>query len=534
MFLRRIGLLYVVMAFFCTSILASALFVPHAFAATDPITITSQTATETFPKGIDFQVSVQDGTDSIAEATLTLSSSKPHYIQVERTIPIATPQQTLTLHWHEDTTSSNTFIYPGTVITYKWQFHDNATHWYTQDLQALTIIDNRFNWQHLTQGQIQVNWYSRSTDFGQVVLKQAVDNVKRISGNLGGTLLHPINLWVYQTPEDFRGSLPSSTHEWVGGIAFPSLDEASVVVDSTNADTLVRDMPHELTHLVFHQLTEQGILAPLWFDEGMAMYNQVYREPDITQRFNHALATHTLLRLNTISYTFPADADVAYLAYAQSWNLIGYIYTTFGQTKMAKLIALMNGKTGEFNDDMKQALSEDQVHLENQWRVQLNQPSVLTPADMAQATPLPASGTPSSPVTTSDIYTPLFIVAGLLLIFLPIAGLSGVLVYQRRRRHKDFQTQQAQHVLTPTLPAYGYRPYQPYRQPSQQYPQQLIRPTIPFESYGDMITPPVLYSDSTRLYTDPTQYMQQQQFQPPMQQGQEYINRPPPKQAPQE
>ncbi len=527
----RVYLLRMVVAFFCASVLSPVLFMSHVSASTDPITITSQTATETFPKGIDFQVSVQDSAAMISDATLILSSSKPRYVQVERTVPVSTPQQTLTLHWHEDTTSADAFIYPGTIIHYKWQLHDNANNWYTQqDQQTLTVIDNRFDWQHLTQGLVQVNWYGQSIGFGQTVLSQALNNVRRISGNLGGALLHPVNLWVYQTPEDFRGSLPPGVHEWVGGIAFPPLDEASIVVDNPNADTLIRDMPHELTHLVFHQLIAQGILAPLWFDEGMAVYNQTYQEPDMLQTFKHALATHTLLRLNAISYTFPADADAAYLAYAQSWKLISYMYTTFGQTKMAKLITLMNGATTEFNEDLKQALGEDQIHLENSWRVQLNQPSVLTPADMAQSTPQASNAPLPHPVGGSDAVTPLLLFAGILLILLPITGLSGFFVLQRRRQRRDLLAQQAQQVIAPTFPPYGYR------QPYQQYPQlqQQTHPIMPFESYGSGTMLPNPYSNTTQPYTDPEHYTQQQSPSQSMQQRQEYPSQQPPKQAPQE
>lgn len=534
MFSRRISLVSIVIAFFCASFFSTTLFIPHTLAASDPISITTQTATETFPKGIDFQVTVQDTASAISQATLILSSNKPRYMEVERDVAVTTPQRALTLTWHEDTSGSN-FVYPGTPINYKWQFHDNANHWHTQDQHTITVIDNRFDWQNLTQGQVEVHWYGQAADFGQIVLSQAIDNVKRISNNLGGSLLHPINLWVYQTSNDFHGSLPPDVHEWVGGIAFPPLNEASIVVDSPNAATLVRDMPHELTHLVFHQLTEQGVLAPLWFDEGLAVYNQSYHEPEMLQSFKQALATHALLRLSEISYNFPANANTAYLAYAQSWNLIGYMYTTFGQTKMATLISLMNGKQNEFNNDLKQALGEDQIHLENQWRVQLNQSSVLTAADMPQSTPQSSGNTLTNPVT-SDTITPLLVLLGLLLIILPLVGVSGAFVYQRRKRQREIALQEAQRILSSTFPPYVSRslyqqPYQQYPQPTQQSQQQ--RPTMPFESYGDMTIAPIPYNDSPLPYTDPRHYQAHQEHtpQPP---GQEYMSQPPPKQAPQD
>lgn len=528
MFSRRIYLVQLLLACFCASTLSSVLFLPHAFAATNanPITVTAQTVTETFPKGIDFQITIQDTAGTVSQATLAIASNKPHYMQVARRVTIDTQQATETLKWHEDTTGDG-FLFPGTVLNYKWELYDSNGNSYVQQAQPFTVLDNRFDWQLLKQGQIDVHWYGQSSDFGQIVLSQAIDNVKRISGNLGGTLLRPINLWIYQTPEDFRGALSPGVHEWVGGIAFPSLNEASIVVDSVNAETLIRDMPHELTHLIFHQLTEQGILAPLWFDEGMAVYNQTYHEPDMKQVFKAALASHKLFRLNTITYDFPASSDAAELAYAQSWNIVSYMYTTFGQEKMAKLIALMNSTNGEFGVDIKQALGEDQVHLENQWRIQLNQSSVLTSADMVPVTP--QSATPTFPQQSStDFTTPLLLLAGVLLIILPIAGFWGVVAYQRRNRQKALTLQQAQTILNTTFRPYGAEGPQPYQQ-GQPYIQQQW-PASPFAAYGDTAIPPMPYVDPTKAYTDPARYAGQQ---PPVP-NQGYVQYGPSKQAPQE
>lgn len=523
MYSRRVSLLFVI-AFFCAGLFSSTLFIPRALAATNPFTITAQTATATFPKGIDFQVTVTDTASAISQATLVLSYNFPRDIELQRAVNVTTPQQTLTLRWHEDTTGDN-FVEPGTTLSYKWQFHDTVGNDNAQTQRSFAVIDNRFNWQNLTQGQVEVHWYGQSTDFGQTMLSQAVDNVKRISAKLGATLHHTIDLWVYQTSSDFHGSLPPDVHEWVGGIAFPSLNEASIVVDSPNAETLIRDMPHELSHLIFHQLTEQGILAPLWFDEGMAVYNQTYHEPDMTLQLKKSLLNHSLLRLSEIAYTFPANSDSAYLAYAQSWNLVGYMYATFGQAKMTNLISRMGGRQGEFNDDLKQALGEDQIHLENQWRLQLNQSSVLTPSDGTQTSP---AQTTSPPSTQPDYYTPLLAVVGLLLIILPLAGVSGLFAYQRRKRQRELALQEAERVMALTFPPYGFRPAQPYPSRQMQQPQ---RPALPFESYRTL--PPVSNVDATRPYTDPRYYHpRQEQFpQPP---GQEYTSQPPPRQAPQE
>ena len=146
----------------------------------------------------------------------------------------------------------------------------------------------------------------------------------------------------------------------MGGEAHPALYEAFISVIDENDDTLLRDMPHELTHLVFHQLVAQGQPVPTWFDEGLAVYNQLFHEPEMKDRFKQAVIDKALLRLDTISDSFPAGGDAAYLAYAQSWDLITYMYTTFGQSKMKLLIKKMNDPESDFNDALTQALGLDQ------------------------------------------------------------------------------------------------------------------------------------------------------------------------------
>jgi hypothetical protein len=306
---------------------------------------------------------------------------------------------------------------------------DSAGNQYTNQSQSFTVTDSRFNWLHMNQGLLQVNWYNRPTNFGQTVMNQASDNIKRIGDDLGGGLNHPINLWVYQSSNDFKGSLPPDEHEWVGGIAFPRANAASIVVENLDDVTLQRDMPHELTHLIFHQLINQGIMAPTWFDEGLAVYHQIYHEPEMTLTLKDALTKHTLLRLNTIASTFPADTNQAYLAYAQSWNLVAYMYHTFGQSKMIALIKAMNQPQNDFGQDLQQALSIDQLHLENQWHLSLNQPAILSPADRS-----PAAHPQTVTVTLTDPKEPLYLSIGILLVILPALGMSYLFVYQKRSR----------------------------------------------------------------------------------------------------
>jgi Peptidase MA superfamily len=434
--------------FFLISLMASCLltlfFAPlatarHALALSnipnDAITITSQSYSVHFPDSITFNVSASDASSTFVSASINVTIHSSVGVE-SHPVPIANSLRALRLTWKQDT-SGNNFMPAGSAVYYSWRFTDQTGDTFAEPVQQLTTVDTRFNWQHLTQGLLQVNWYNRSPDFGQSILNVAGGDVKNTGNMLGGGLVNHINLWVYQTDADFHGSLPPGTYEWVGGIAFPSLDEASIVVAGIYDITLKRDMPHELTHLIFHQLIKDGensgVFAPIWFDEGLAVYNQGYHEPDMMNRLDQALATKSLLRLSDISDSFPSDADQAYLAYAQSWNLITYMFNTFGQTKMDRLIKDMDNPQNDFGQDLTLALGLDEVHLENQWRLYKKQPGILTPD---QITPTPqVTQKPSVQINVSgDDRSWILVAFGGLLVFGSLLGLIVLFAVVNRRR----------------------------------------------------------------------------------------------------
>ena len=468
MFLRPIHLLRLMLLCFISMLLFSfsfALSSKPASAFASPITILAQSDTVHFPNYIDFSLTAVDNADAITSATIYITfKDTPYAGETEFPVTISHPAQRVTLNFRDDTSNTQNFHSPGTPVEYYWMLQDSAMRQSVALPQDFTTIDTRFLWQHLSHGLLQVNWYNRPADFGQLLLNKANDSVTHISQLLGSGLLHPTNLWVYASNDDFHGALAPNSYEWVGGEADPYLKEAFISVIDANDDTLVRDMPHELTHLVFHQLIAQGPIPPTWFDEGMAVYNQLYHEPDMRARFEEALTTKSLIRLYNITDGFPADADQAYLAYAQSWDLIDYMYKTFGQAKMTLLIQKMNNSQTDFDQQLIASLGLDSLHLENQWRIHLGQSTVLTPDQITPTTQPTVQPTPTATVTVTDSTTPILVTTGALLIFLPILGIIAILVYQRRKRQQQAQAALATQGMPGNLAPNGqYFPSPPYR-----------------------------------------------------------------------
>ena len=488
MLLRRfyISLLIalVLFTFFLSPIVASR--VAHGLVlSNNPITVTSRSFSEKFPDYIDLSANAHDVAGTINRASIVLTFSAGGE-QEEHTVPLNKPGNVISVSWREGTNGTNGshFIPPGMQVYYFWKFWDSAGNKLTDAQQKFSTIDTRYIWQHLTKGLLQVNWYDRPQDFGQFVLGKADANIQSISDNLGSGLIQPINLWIYATDQAFHGSLAPGAYEWVGGEALPALHEASIVVADTTNDTLVRDMPHELTHLVFHQLIAQGITAPTWFDEGLAVYNQTFREAELQARWEKALTSHSLLRLSQISDNFPADADQAYLAYAQSWQLLDYMYHTFGKPRMVQLIKLMNNPLTTFDQDLKQALGVDQLHLENQWRLSQGQPAVLTTNKVTQ-TPQPVIQVKQAQ-NVSINYTTFWLLIGLGIFLVLVSLISLIVLVIYSVRHKTALKEKA-HAPDPTNwqqgnQAFNYQYSDPstYMQTSR-YTQPSSQPVSPYQ-----------------------------------------------------
>lgn len=457
-------------ACFCASL---ALARP-AFAASNPIRITAQTDAMHFPSSVDFYVTATDASSSITQAAIYLTFGVEGYLEHD-TISF-TPARKVSLSWQENTSSDNTFVNAGTPVPYYWQFQDSAGNSYTGPQQHFTLIDSRFSWQHLSKGLLQVDWYNRPQSFGQFMLKQANQDITHIQSVLGGKLISPVTLWIYQTSSDFQSSLDtafSSVSISYRAQAFPGLSEVLIVVADPSDTSVTVDMPYTLTQLVLAQLTAHAIEVPTWLNVGLSVYNESSHAPQLSTTLQAALASHSLLRLDDISDGLPDDPNQAYLASAQSWNLVSYMYKTFGNAKMALLIHTMNTPLLDFNDSLKQALGIDQLHLENQWRLSLHQPPVIGTNQHPASTPTGQS--------TADMTLPVILVV----VFIILIAAAGIFfIKQRRKRERQQVTGRQSQQPGPLLQ--GQDQFSEQMNAVQSLPPQTTGGQAPYREYSVM------------------------------------------------
>ncbi len=465
--------------FFILALLLMALlfvlFPNRAGAAGGGITISNQAGSVDFPKSMTFTISVQDDTSIVNDAHLHLDINR-HDSTEDIPVKIAALDHREELSDQEDISGIH-YLATGSQVIYYWTLVDEASHTLTTPSKTLTVTDTRFNWSSLTADQVTVHWYNRDQAFGQMLLDTAGGDVKKTTHGLGGTRLgHQIDVWVYSQIDDFKGSLKPGSYEWIGGEARPDLNAGFFVVEDENDLNLKRTMPHELTHLVLHQLTH-NIMIPIWFDEGMAVYNQQYHEQSLEVHFQQALKSQSLIPLKDFSYSYPRDNMKANEAYAQSWKLMDYMYKRFGQDKMSELVTkLGRSDVTDFDTVYKTVFHEDVAHLENDWHLSLHQPATLTNTASTETQPQ------SLVQTGMDTTTMLLLVLGVALVMGAIVLIVVVLVMQSQKNQKEMAAQSTNQMFYQHPSAYpmpqqnyhyahseGYRPIEQSQVPRSEH-----------------------------------------------------------------
>ena len=338
---------------------------------------------------------------------------------------------------------------PGTTIEYWWKLTDTNGDTFKTDRQTYLYLDNRHDFETLSNDRVAVYWYRGGDKFGQALFDQANIALERLEANVGVRVDNAVSIFVYGSHQDLLDAIAVGAQEWTGGQAFPEFGSVVIGITPDNLEWGLKATTHELTHLVVHQATDNpyGDL-PRWLDEGLAVYNEDPDNLDFQFRdsFKDAVKNDDLMTLQTLSSSFPADSNAANLAYGESGAVVKFIIDTYGTDAMANLLSIFS--EGELYDKaLTQALGVDTHGLDNQWRASLNLPPLpdiqpATPASAAPAEqPKPTAantGAASTPTIEPASTEPPSSSSGLPCVsgVAPLAVL-GMMIFARRKKESE-------------------------------------------------------------------------------------------------
>ncbi|HEX7475520.1 MAG TPA: peptidase MA family metallohydrolase [Dehalococcoidales bacterium] len=329
------------------------------------ITVSNSTAQMSFPLTLNFSAMAKSNIN-ITDIRLRYQVEQASFAQVtsEVFIPV-NPSSTVNVKYGLDMKKVGG-LPPGTYVDYWWVAKDASGSRLETSPVQYQITDNRYKWQNISQGKINLYWYQGDNSFAQSLMSAAQQALVKLASNTGATPSKTVNLYIYASAQDLQGAL-IYPNEWTGGVAFVQYNNVAIGISPSNLAWGQTTVTHELTHIVIFQVTFNPFSGlPVWFNEGLAMYNQGALDSQFTAPLNQAINSNSLISVRSISSPFSANSAKANLSYAEAYALIDYLLKQYGPTKMQAL--LDNFKQGNTYDGAFKAVYGFNLDgLNSQW-----------------------------------------------------------------------------------------------------------------------------------------------------------------------
>ncbi len=233
------------------------------------------------------------------------------------------------------------YLTPNTVVTYRWRAITDGEATLT-DPATIRYVDDRpgFDWQSLQLGEATVHWYGGAEDqarrFGEVTAV-GVDQAEDL---LGTELAGPVDVFVYESQEDFFGALGPGAREWTGAAAYSDIRTIFMWLGGGSASYLEQVMVHEVTHIVFHDATDNPFHEPArWLNEGVATWSKTQSDDGERQVVESEAAGEGLFAFDAITEQFPIGDRGAVLSYAQGTSMVQRIIDEYGTEAIGEIMA---------------------------------------------------------------------------------------------------------------------------------------------------------------------------------------------------
>jgi len=359
-------------------------------------------AEATYGEQMTFSVELPGGAPERLELLLRFGDSEVSVVS-----PVAPGATSASYVWD----ASERTVTPNTVIHYRWRATVGER--VTLSPEASLLYDDDrpgLDWRTATIGDTVVHWYggaeAEARQFGQLT----AGGVARGEALLGHQLDGPIDIFVYDSRDDFFGALGPGAREWTGAAAYPEIRTIFMWLGGGSADYLETAIVHEVTHVVFHDATLNPFHEPpAWFNEGLASWSET--ESAAGERAQvRAEASSGLFAFQAIENSFPISDRGARLAYSQGATMIEMIIDEHGREAIARISAAWrDGATDAEALEAGTGVSADQLYAAFFEAFGVEPPAPIEPAPIGpsvvvppDATPFPVPSPGASPVSPGD------------------------------------------------------------------------------------------------------------------------------------
>lgn len=314
------------------------------------------TADSTYDRQIRFDVQLTGGAPERLELLLSTPGSDSAFV-----IPVNPDAADATYVWN----TSLEYVTPNTLVTYRWRATEGEDV-IVSEPATIRYEDDRvgLDWQSAQLGETTVHWYgeaeSQAMRFGEL----AAVGVGQGEALLGTELAGPVDVFIYDSREDFFGALGPGAREWTGAAAFNEIRTIFMWLGGGPPDYLETAMIHEITHIVFFDATDNPYHDPAtWINEGIAVWSEAGDGADQTAFVRLQANAGGLFAFEAISERFPIGDLGGGLSYAQGTAMIDYVIDSYGEEAIARLTAAYrDGASDEEALEAATGVSADELY----------------------------------------------------------------------------------------------------------------------------------------------------------------------------
>jgi len=215
---------------------------------------------------------------------------------------------------------------------------------------GIAAADAKTDWQQV-KGHNFIIYYRSEVplDFVQTVMDEAEGDFRRVTENLGITRYQSwawdkrASIYIYRDGDDYvNNGGPGWSHgaSLVATKTIKTYPAASGFFDSI--------LPHELGHIILHEFVGPFAHVPLWFDEGVAMYQEKARRPGAHHDVRKSIENGQfipLTQLTDMRLYNNTSQDVVDLFYTEAASAVNFMVTQLGEEHFYKLCRELKNET---------------------------------------------------------------------------------------------------------------------------------------------------------------------------------------------
>ncbi len=187
-------------------------------------------------------------------------------------------------------------------------------------------------------------------DFVQTVMDSAEEEYTAVTANLGVTRYQGwtwakrASIYIYHDEDDYK--LHSGQAVWSHGAA---LAQTKTIVTFPAVQGFFDSiLPHEMGHIIFREIIGYEVNVPLWFEEGVAMYQEKAKRLGVNKTIKDAQQKGQFIPLSTLTdmqlYNDTPQETVE-LYYAESASIVYYLISELGEQRFYRLCHVLKENT---------------------------------------------------------------------------------------------------------------------------------------------------------------------------------------------